>query len=107
VECDVVADYFKPRGIPLSHLEEIELSMEELESIRLADHEGLYHEEASSRMEISRATFGRLLEAARRKVAGAIVSGKAVKIVRAEKKEGSDEIVFSGRKGRRLGKHRL
>lgn len=54
--------------------------MDELESVRLADYEGLYHEDAAVKMGISRATFGRILNNARRKVADAIVNGKALKI---------------------------
>jgi len=61
-------------------LEEIAIRMDELEAIRLADFEGLYHEEAARRMEISRATFGRILNEARHKVAEAILKGKALKI---------------------------
>jgi predicted DNA-binding protein (UPF0251 family) len=61
-------------------LEEVSLRMDELEAIRLADYGGLYHQEAAAKMKISRATFGRILEAARRKVAEAIIRGKALKI---------------------------
>jgi uncharacterized protein len=72
--------YFKPRGIPLANLEEVLLSLDEFEAIRLADHEGLYHVEAAIRMNISRATFGRILDSARGKVADAIINGKALEI---------------------------
>jgi predicted DNA-binding protein (UPF0251 family) len=72
--------YFKPRGIPLFQLEETGLDMDELEAVRLADYEGLYHEDAAVKMGISRATFGRILNNARRKIADAIVNGKALKI---------------------------
>ena len=72
--------YFKPRGIPLSSLGEVVLSVDEFEAIRLADLEGLYQEQAAERMKISRQTFGRVVEAARRKVAEALVEGKALKI---------------------------
>lgn len=58
--------------------------MDELEAIRLADYEGLYHEEAAAKMDVSRATFGRVLNTARRKVADAIINGKALKIIREE-----------------------
>lgn len=56
------------------------MNMDELEAIRLADYEGLYHEEAAARMQISRPTFGRILSTARNKVAEAIVDGKALRI---------------------------
>ena len=72
--------YFKPRAVPLSVLEEVVLSVEELESLRLAHKEGLYQQEASERMGISRATFGRVLEAAHRKVTKALVEGCALRI---------------------------
>jgi predicted DNA-binding protein (UPF0251 family) len=72
--------YFKPRGIPLVDLEEVSVRLDELEAIRLADYEGLYHEDAAQKMKISRATFGRILDEARRKVAEAIIKGKALKI---------------------------
>jgi predicted DNA-binding protein (UPF0251 family) len=74
------SSYFKPRGIPLSTLEEVVLSVDEFEAIRLADLEGLYQEQAAERMKVSRQTFGRIVETARRKVAEALVEGKALKI---------------------------
>jgi predicted DNA-binding protein (UPF0251 family) len=80
IECRPNSYYFKPRGIPLMALEEVSLRMDELEALRLADYQGLYHEEAATKMEISRATFGRVLNEARRKVAEAILQGKALKI---------------------------
>jgi len=64
----------------MSELEEVEVSMDEIEALRLADYEGLYHESAAARMEISRQTFGRILCQARRKVAECLVKGKALKI---------------------------
>jgi uncharacterized protein len=72
--------YFKPRGIPLTRLENIELTFDEFEAIRLADSEGLYQETAAIKMNISRATFGRILESAHKKIADALISGKAIKI---------------------------
>ena len=50
VKCSPDATYFKPRGIPMTELEEQALSIDELEAIRLADYERLYHEDAASRM---------------------------------------------------------
>ncbi len=72
--------YFIPHGIPLSELEEVIVTLDELESLRLADVEGLYHEEAAQVMSLSRATFGRIIESARRKVAQALIRGKALRI---------------------------
>ena len=72
--------YFKPRGIPLSMLEEVVLTVDEYEAIRLADLEGLYQEQAAERMHVSRQTFGRIIESAHKKVAEALVKGKALRI---------------------------
>jgi len=64
----------------LIHLEEVGLSLDELEAIRLADYEGLYHEQAAEKMKISRPTFGRILGEARLKLAETLVEGKALRI---------------------------
>jgi predicted DNA-binding protein (UPF0251 family) len=72
--------YFKPRGIPLTMLEEVVLTVDEYEAIRLADLESLYQEQAAERMKVSRQTFGRIIESAHKKVAEALVKGKALKI---------------------------
>jgi len=61
-------------------LEPLRLSLDGLEALRLADLEGLYQEEAAQRMGVSRATFARVLTAARGAVAEALVQGKAVQI---------------------------
>lgn len=74
------SNFFKPRGIPLSALEVVGLTVDELEAIRLADFEGLYQEDAAQRMGISRPTFGRVIESAHRKIADALVHGKALEI---------------------------
>jgi predicted DNA-binding protein (UPF0251 family) len=72
--------YFKPAGIPVSMLEEVALSVDEFEALRLADLEGLYQEQAAARMGVSRATFARIVEAARHKVAEVLVHGRALRI---------------------------
>jgi predicted DNA-binding protein (UPF0251 family) len=72
--------YYKPRGIPSTALEEALLTLDEFEAMRLVDHEGMYQEEAAARMNISRQTLGRIVESARKKIAGALVSGKAIRI---------------------------
>jgi predicted DNA-binding protein (UPF0251 family) len=89
VKCRLDAYYFKPRGIPLVDLEEVSLSLDEIEAIRLADYEGLYHEAAAVKMKISRQTFGRILNAARKKVSECLVKGKALKI---ETKQKEDQV---------------
>ncbi len=72
--------YFKPRGIPMFELEEIQLTVDEREAIRLADLLGMSHEEAGRQMGVSRATFGRITQQARRKVADALINGKAINV---------------------------
>lgn len=72
--------YFKPRGIPMIRLAEVLLTVDEREAIRLADLDGLSHEEAGRRMGVSRATFGRIIQRARRVVADALIGGKAIRI---------------------------
>ena len=72
--------YFKPAGIPLRVLEEVCLSVEEAEAIRLKDLEGLEQEECAQKMSISRPTFQRVLSSARQKIADALLNGKAIRI---------------------------
>jgi uncharacterized protein len=72
--------YFKPAGVPLVSLTEVCLSLDELEAVRLADFEGLYQDQAAKRMNVSRQTFGRIVEQGRKKIADALVNGKALKI---------------------------
>lgn len=71
---------FKPAGIPGRDLEETVLTVDEFESLRLADYEGLYQEQAAERMGVSRQTFGRIIESARKKVAQALVKGMILRI---------------------------
>jgi predicted DNA-binding protein (UPF0251 family) len=74
------AVHFKPQGVPLRQLDDIQLASDELEAMRLADLVGLSHEEVGARMAVSRATAGRILASARRKVAEALTRGKAIRI---------------------------
>ncbi len=74
------ATYFKPAGIPLCELEEVELAADELEALRLADVEDLYHTEAAAKMRVSRQTFDRIVRKARMKVAEALVHGRALRV---------------------------
>ncbi|MBN1825555.1 MAG: DUF134 domain-containing protein [Candidatus Eisenbacteria bacterium] len=71
---------FKPVGVPRTGLETVYLTLDGLEAIRLADGEGLYQEAAAERMDVSRTTFSRILAAARRAVAEALLEGKALEI---------------------------
>jgi predicted DNA-binding protein (UPF0251 family) len=72
--------YFKPAGVPVAQLEEVVLSVDELEALRLADLRGQYQDEAAQHMGISRATFARIVESGRHKVAQALVEGRALRI---------------------------
>lgn len=67
---------FKPCGVPGRGLEVVELQIDELEAVRLADLEGLYQDAAAERMGISRPTFGRLIASARHKIASALLGPK-------------------------------
>jgi len=74
------SSFFKPQGVPLSVLEHIALTVDELEAIRLTDLEGLYQADAAEKMKVSRQTLGRILESAHKKIADALVNGKALSI---------------------------
>ena len=74
------AVYFKPAGVPVCALAQVTLTLDEVEALRLADLQGLYQEQAAAQMKISRPTFARIIEAARRKVAEALIHGKALRL---------------------------
>jgi predicted DNA-binding protein (UPF0251 family) len=74
------SSYFKPAGIRMIDLEESILAVEEFEALRLKDLLGMEQEECADKMGISQPTFHRLILSARRKIADAIVNGKAIKI---------------------------
>ncbi|MCK5839444.1 MAG: DUF134 domain-containing protein [Bacteroidales bacterium] len=71
---------FKPVGIAGSSLIQTILSLDEYEAFRLADFVGLPHIEAADEMEISRSTFTRLIEKARKKIADFIILGTTLTI---------------------------
>ncbi|HAH30866.1 MAG TPA: hypothetical protein DCL44_00970 [Elusimicrobia bacterium] len=72
--------YFKPRAIPLYELEEITLQLDEFQAIKYAELDRKAQTAAAKGMRISRQTFGNILASARRKLADAVVNGKALKI---------------------------
>jgi uncharacterized protein len=74
------ASLFKPAGIPARGLDEVVMTLDEFEALRLADLEGQYQEQAAERMGVSRSTFGRIVDSAHRKVAAALIEGKALRI---------------------------
>jgi predicted DNA-binding protein (UPF0251 family) len=71
-----ICSVFKPQGIPASGLQEIVMSIDEFEALRLADYLGLEQQPAAELMNISRPTFTRLLGSARKKMAQMVVDGK-------------------------------
>jgi predicted DNA-binding protein (UPF0251 family) len=72
--------HFRPIGMGMRGIEPVVLTMEEFESIRLMDHEGLKQTEAAKKMKVSQPTFQRVYESARKKVASALVDGKPIRI---------------------------
>ncbi|MCD6522876.1 MAG: DUF134 domain-containing protein [Candidatus Diapherotrites archaeon] len=85
--------YFKPAGVPLRGVDEVVLTVEEYEAIKLKDLEGKTQEEAAKEMDVSQPTFFRILESARKKISDAIVNGKVIRI------EGGSYMVGRGRMG--------
>lgn len=80
ISCEPNVTYFKPAGVRFRELEEIVLSFEEYETIRLIDLEEADQLKAGDKMGISQPTLSRLLKSARKKISEAIIKGKAIKI---------------------------
>lgn len=72
--------YFKPRGVPLSELDEVFLGHDEMEAIRLKNLENLDQNECAKKMKVSQSTLQRILSSAYKKITEALVDGKAIKI---------------------------
>ncbi|MFC1624945.1 DUF134 domain-containing protein [Patescibacteria group bacterium] len=77
---DTDVRYFKPQGIPLRNLEEVILSDEEIEAIKLYEVDGLDQKTSAKKMGISQPTFARTLDSANKKIADALINGKAIRI---------------------------
>lgn len=73
-------NFFRPVGVPRAQWREVTLSIEEAEAIRLKDLEGLGQEVSAQRMRVSRPTFQRVLESGRKKMAEALIEGKAIRV---------------------------
>ena len=71
--------YYKPHGVSLDKLDELILTLEEIEALNLKDRQDLDQKDAAREMGISRSTFQRILKSARKKVITAIIEGKAIK----------------------------
>lgn len=74
--------YFKPQGVPMRFLDIVELTVEEVEALRLKNVQGLGQEQAAKEMNTSQSTFQRILSSAYKKTSDALINGKAIKIVR-------------------------
>lgn len=84
INFDPKVTYFKPQGVPMRYLDIVELSMEEIEALRLKNVEQLDQGECASEMNTSQSTFQRILSSAYGKVTRALVDGKAIKITKGE-----------------------
>jgi predicted DNA-binding protein (UPF0251 family) len=73
--------YFKPQGVPLRHLEIVELTIEEMEAFRLRHIYNLEQKEAADKMFTSQSTYQRILYSAYKKIADALINGKAIRII--------------------------
>ena len=94
VKCRIITEMpnhiaFKPVGFPMEELEKVILSLDEYEALRLADFEELYQEIAAEKMNVSRQTFGNIVKSARKKMAEALITGKAILI------EGGDVTILN------------
>ncbi|MEA2098855.1 MAG: DUF134 domain-containing protein [Campylobacterota bacterium] len=78
IDSDYSKVCFKPCGVERKLLEKVIIYEDEMEAIRLADLESLYQQESANKMGISRTTFSRLVESARKKIADALVNKKAL-----------------------------
>lgn len=72
--------YFRPPDIPAAKLQEIRLTVDELEALRLKDMEGWDQESCAQHMNVAQSTFQRILTSARAKITEALVEGKAIRI---------------------------
>jgi len=74
--------YFKPQGVPLRNLEIVELSAEEIEAYLWRYGNNLEQLEAAKKMRTSQSTYQRILYSAHKKIAEALIYGKAIKIIK-------------------------
>lgn len=62
-------------------MQHVDLLYEEYEAIKLTDYDLMNHQEACQLMGVSRATFARVYESARRKIAKALVETREIRSV--------------------------
>ena len=82
VNFDPKVTYFKPQGVPMRELEIVELTIEELEAYRLRHDDDLEQKEAAEKMHTSPSTYQRILYMAYKKIADALINGKAIQIIK-------------------------
>ena len=91
----------------MSALELVTLTFDEIEALRLGDLEGLYQEQAAEKMNVSRQTFGRIIDSAHKKIADALVNGKALSIeggnIKIDSSDFINNLCVKGRHGQRRG----
>ena len=103
--CEPGVSYFKPRGISIAELEEVELGLDEFEAFRLLDFVQMSQGEVAKKMDVSQPTLSRIITSARKKVADALCHGKAIRIAGGQyslAEFGSRH--YCGRMGRRGGR---
>ncbi|HBR80421.1 MAG: hypothetical protein UX09_C0032G0008 [Candidatus Uhrbacteria bacterium GW2011_GWE2_45_35] len=82
IEFNPEITYFKPQDVPMRELQVIELSPEEIEAFRLRHIKDLEQKTAAKKMKTSQSTYQRILNSAYKKIAEALINGKAIKIIK-------------------------
>ncbi len=82
IEFNPEVTYFKPQGTPMRNLEVVELTTEELEAYRLRHLNNLDQQGAAEKMNTSISTYQRILNSVNKKIADALINGKAIKIIK-------------------------
>lgn len=82
IEFNPSVTYFKPQGVPMRELEVVELTVEEIEAYRLRYINDMEQKKAADRMHTSQSTYQRILSSAYKKIADALINGKAIKIIK-------------------------
>ena len=72
--------YYKPQGVSMRLLKVVELTLEEVEALRLKNVEGLNQTKCAKQTKTSQSTFQRILNLAQKKVSKALINGMAIQI---------------------------
>ena len=96
-------DSFGPLAAVASQHEVVIMTVDEYETIRWIDVEGLMQEECAARMNVARTTVQKIYNDARRKLGLALVEGRTLRIEGGEYRlcEGEEPVVHCGRCHRR------